>query len=43
VTQIKGEGLVKQPRSEKPTEIIRQGNAKIGAAIMPYPSWKGRG
>src|SRR5262249_9060350 len=43
VTQIESEGQVEQPRSEKPAEIVRQWNAKIGTAIMPYPSFRNCG
>src|SRR5262252_1814415 len=35
--QIKSKSQKDKPRGDEPTEIVRQRNAKIGAALMPYP------
>src|SRR5215813_9253545 len=40
--EIKGERLKDQPRGQKPTEIVRERDAEIGAAIMPYPDFGDR-
>src|SRR5262245_36929959 len=35
--QIKRKSLEEKPRSQKPAEIVRQRNAKLRTAVMPYP------